>query len=34
MLRENLAMQTLAKKLGFSLRLLEDPTSIRAFLDL
>lgn len=34
MLRENLAMQTLVKKLGFSLRLLEDPTSIRAFLDL
>jgi organic hydroperoxide reductase OsmC/OhrA/RimJ/RimL family protein N-acetyltransferase len=34
MLRENLAMQVLVKKLGFSLRLLEDTTSIRAFLDL
>jgi acetyltransferase len=33
MLRENLAMQTLAKKLGFSLRLLEDPNSIKASLD-
>jgi RimJ/RimL family protein N-acetyltransferase len=34
MLRENLAMQALVKKLGFSLRLLADPTSIKAFLEL
>jgi organic hydroperoxide reductase OsmC/OhrA/RimJ/RimL family protein N-acetyltransferase len=34
MLRENLAMQVLIKKIGFSLRLLEDPAYIRAFLDL
>lgn len=33
MLRKNLAMQTLAKKLGFSLSLLEDLNSIKAFLD-
>jgi acetyltransferase len=34
MLRENHAMQALVKKLGFSLRLFEDPASVRAFLDL
>ena len=34
MLRENHAMQILVKRLGFSLRLFEDPASVRAFLDL
>ena len=34
MLRENHAMQILVKKLGFSLRLFEDPAAVRAFLDL
>jgi len=34
MLRENLAMQTIVKRLGFRLRLLDDPTAIRAFRDL
>jgi peroxiredoxin-like protein len=31
MLRENVAMQTLVKKLGFTVRLLDDPKAIKAF---
>jgi acetyltransferase len=33
-LPENVAMQTLARRLGFTVRLLDDPDSITAFLDL
>jgi acetyltransferase len=33
-LRENVAMQTLAKRLGFTIRMLDDPNSIKAFLEL
>ena len=34
MLRDNLAIQTIFKRLGFRLRLLGDPTSVQAVLDL
>lgn len=34
MLRENLAMQTIVKRLGFRLRLLDNTTAIKASLDL
>jgi len=34
MLRDNLAIQTVFKRLGFRLRLLGDPTSVHAVLDL
>jgi hypothetical protein len=34
MLRDNLAIQTVFKRLGFRLRLLGDPTSVQAVLDL
>jgi acetyltransferase len=34
MLRDNLAMQTIFRKLGFRLRVLGDPTSVQAVLDL
>jgi acetyltransferase len=34
MLRDNLAMQTIFRKLGFRLRFLGDPTSVQAVLDL
>ena len=34
MLRDNLAIQTVFKRLGFRLRLLGDPTSVQAILDL
>jgi acetyltransferase len=33
-LRDNLAIQTIFKRLGFRLRLLRDPTSVQAVLDL
>jgi acetyltransferase len=34
MLRDNLPIQTTLKKLGFSLRVMEDPSSVQALLDL
>jgi acetyltransferase len=34
MLRDNLAIQTIFKRVGFRLRLLGDPTSVQAVLDL
>jgi len=34
MLRDNIIMQTVLKKLGFRLRLLDDPRSVRAVLEL
>ncbi len=34
MLRDNLAMQTTFRKLGFRLRLLDDSSSVQAVLDL
>ena len=34
MLRDNLAIQIVFKRLGFRLRLLVDPTSVQAVLDL
>ena len=34
MLRDNLAIQTIFRKLGFRLRLMDDPASVKAVLDL
>ncbi|MGA8619596.1 MAG: bifunctional acetate--CoA ligase family protein/GNAT family N-acetyltransferase [Candidatus Sulfotelmatobacter sp.] len=34
MLTDNIAMQIITKRLGFRVRAVEDPTSVRAFLDL
>jgi acetyltransferase len=34
MLPDNIAMQIITKRLGFRVRAVEDPTSVRAFLDL
>jgi acetyltransferase len=34
MLRDNLAIQTTLKRLGFSLRVMGDPSSVQALLDL
>jgi len=33
-LRDNITMQTVMRKLGFRLRMLEDPATVRAVLEL